>query len=116
VPKPFQKPTPPIWFGGHSPRALRRAVAMGDGFIGAGSQRTESFAAQVRTVRDALAESKRDPSTFRLAKRVYIAVDDNADKARARIIETFKRLGRYPGGQMPDLTPVAVYGDADARR
>ena len=25
-PKPFQKPYPPIWFGGSHPNALRRAV------------------------------------------------------------------------------------------
>jgi alkanesulfonate monooxygenase SsuD/methylene tetrahydromethanopterin reductase-like flavin-dependent oxidoreductase (luciferase family) len=34
-PKPFQKPHPPIWFGGSHPNALRRAVPLGHGFIGA---------------------------------------------------------------------------------
>ena len=28
-PKPTQKPHPPIWVGGHSPAALRRAAALG---------------------------------------------------------------------------------------
>ncbi|MEU3986730.1 TIGR03619 family F420-dependent LLM class oxidoreductase [Streptomyces sp. NPDC026672] len=113
-PKPFQKPTPPLWFGGHGPKALNRAVTLGDGFFGAGSQTTEAFATQVRAVRNALAVAGRDPHTFKLAKRVYIAIDDNTDKARARITQTFEELGRYSGGKMPDLTPVAVYGNADA--
>jgi probable F420-dependent oxidoreductase len=32
APKPVQKPHPPIWVGGHSRSALRRAVALGDGW------------------------------------------------------------------------------------
>lgn len=31
-PKPIQKPHPPIWVGGNSRRALRRAVELGDGW------------------------------------------------------------------------------------
>ena len=46
-PKPFQKPCPPIWFGGNHPAAVRRAVQYGDGFFGAGSQTTAQFAEQV---------------------------------------------------------------------
>jgi probable F420-dependent oxidoreductase len=33
-PLPVQRPHPPIIIGGHSPAALRRAVAMGDGWFG----------------------------------------------------------------------------------
>ena len=32
LPKPFQTPGPPIWIGGNSQRALRRAAAYGDGW------------------------------------------------------------------------------------
>src|SRR5438128_445325 len=73
-PKPFQKPYPPLWFGGNAPAALRRAVRHGDGFIGAGSQTTAAFAAQVPVVREALAEQGR--SGFRIAKRVYLTGDE----------------------------------------
>jgi len=33
-PRPLQKPTPPLIIGGGSSAALRRAVALGDGFYG----------------------------------------------------------------------------------
>jgi len=32
LPHPVQKPHPPIWIGGHSPAALRRAARYGDGW------------------------------------------------------------------------------------
>ena len=37
-PKPVQKPHPPIWFGGSSMAALRRAARVGDGWYPTGSQ------------------------------------------------------------------------------
>lgn len=33
LPRPVQKPHPPIWVGGNSKRAIRRAVELGDGWI-----------------------------------------------------------------------------------
>ena len=42
-PKPAQKPHPPVWFGAHHPNALKRTVALGSGFIGAGSSPTSQF-------------------------------------------------------------------------
>jgi probable F420-dependent oxidoreductase len=84
-PKPFQKPRPPLWIGAASPSSLRRAVRLGDGFIGAGSTTTGQFAEHVKVVRAALAESGRDPSGFRIAKRVYLAVDDDPERGRRRV-------------------------------
>jgi probable F420-dependent oxidoreductase len=107
-PKPAQKPHPPLWFGGHHPHALRRAVAMGDGFIGAGSASTAAFADEARQLRTLLAEARRDPAAFPIGKRVYIAVD--ADRARAgrRLAEWF---GAFYG--KPELAEqVCVWGDA----
>jgi probable F420-dependent oxidoreductase len=91
-PRPFQKPHPPLWFGAAGPTAVRRAVRLGDGFFGAGSSPTVRFAEQVTVVREALAEAGRPPENFPIAKRVYITVDDDADRARARTNATLERL------------------------
>lgn len=112
-PKPFQKPYPPIWFGASHPAALRRAVRHGDGFIGAGSQTTAQFAEQVQIVRTALTEAGGGAAGFGIAKRVYIAVDDDAERARERIAAALDRLYGY-FGLTGRLTPVAVFGPADA--
>jgi alkanesulfonate monooxygenase SsuD/methylene tetrahydromethanopterin reductase-like flavin-dependent oxidoreductase (luciferase family) len=111
-PKPFQKPHPPIWFGASHPDALRRAARYGDGFFGAGSSTTKQFAEQVPIVRQALAEAGRDATSFRIAKRVYIAVDDHAERARRRIGETLHRF--YPSFESSGLEAISVYGPPDA--
>jgi probable F420-dependent oxidoreductase len=111
-PKPVQRPAPPIWFGGAHPNALRRAVAHADGFFGAGSQTTAKFAEQVRTIRAELDAAGSDPATFRIAKRVYVTVDDDAGRARERMAEGLRRTYSYLG--LPDLTPVSVTGPPDA--
>jgi alkanesulfonate monooxygenase SsuD/methylene tetrahydromethanopterin reductase-like flavin-dependent oxidoreductase (luciferase family) len=109
-PKPVQRPHPPLWFGGHHPNALRRAVELGDAFIGAGSISTESFAQEVTALRGILAEARRDPASFPVGKRVYIAVD--RDRARAG-----KRLAEWFGafyGRAALAEEVCVWGDVDA--
>ncbi|HEY4453505.1 MAG TPA: LLM class flavin-dependent oxidoreductase [Pseudonocardiaceae bacterium] len=84
-PKPFQKPHPPLWFGGSGPKAIRRAIRLGTGFFGAGSSPTADFVEQVKTLREALAEAGRDESSFPIAKRIYLAVDDNPARAREQM-------------------------------
>jgi probable F420-dependent oxidoreductase len=106
-PKPFQKPYPPLWFGGAGPAALRRAVRLGYGFFGAGSTPTDKFVGQVQTVREALAEAGRPAADFPIAKRVYIAVADDVDRARERVNDT---LGRLYGRRVPQIEAAAVVG------
>ena len=96
-PKPFQKPYPPLWFGGASEPALRRAVRLGDGFFGAGSSPTAKFAEQVRIVRAALDEAGRPAADFPIAKRVYIAIDDDAERAGNRMNAALEGIYGQPG-------------------
>jgi probable F420-dependent oxidoreductase len=106
-PKPAQKPHPPVWFGATTEPALRRAVRLGDGFFGAGSSPTASFARQVKIVREALAESGRDPASFPIAKRIYIGVDDDAGRARDRVNDA---MARIYGHRVPSIEAAAVAG------
>ena len=90
-PKPVQKPYPPVWFGGSAPAGMRRAVRHGDGFMGAGSQTPAQFAEQVKIVRDELSARGRDPDTFRIGKRVYVYVDDDAARGHQRLEDALTR-------------------------
>ena len=88
-PKPVQQPHPPIWFGGRQPSALKRAVRHGDGWMGAGMASTADFKKSVPLLRGYLEEEQRDPATFPISKRVYIAVDRDRARAEQRLREFF---------------------------
>ena len=90
-PKPVQKPHPPVWFGGSAPAGMRRAVRHADGFMGAGSQTPAQFAEQVKVVREELSAQGRDPGTFRVGKRVYVYVDDDAARGHQRLEDALTR-------------------------
>ena len=107
-PKPEQKPHPPIWFGGRHPDGLRRAARLADGWMGAGSTTTAQFREHVGIIRDALAERGRDPSAFPISKRVYVALDDDEDRAERRLTEWFGQ--RYGSAEL--ASRVSVWGSA----
>jgi len=106
-PKPFTKPHPPVWFGASAEPSLRRAVRLGDGFFGAGSSTTAAFVDQVKIVRQALDETGRDPGSFPIAKRIYIVVDDDAERGRERVNDA---MARIYGRRVPSIEAAAVGG------
>lgn len=108
-PKPVQRPHPPIWFGANAPKALARAVRHGDAFLGAGSSTTASFVEAVKTVRRELDTQDKDPARFTIGKRVYLMIDDDAARARERVLAGLHRI--Y--GDMPGIEAVPVSGTPD---
>ncbi len=109
APKPVQRPHPPIWFGGLAPTALARAVRHGDAFLGAGSSTTQAFAGAAAVVRRELDEQHKDAAHFTIGKRVYLMVDDDAARARERVLAGLRRI--Y--GTMPGVEDVPVSGTPD---
>jgi probable F420-dependent oxidoreductase len=81
-PKPVQQPLP-VWFGAGSPPALRRTARLADGWIGAGSTPSRAFPGQAAQLRQFLEEAGRDPATFPIAKRAYVAIDRPDDEITA---------------------------------
>jgi probable F420-dependent oxidoreductase len=108
-PKPVQRPHPPLWFGARESAALRRAVRLGNGWMGAGSSSNADFKSQAVAIRGFLDNAKRDPATFTLSKRVYIAVDANKARAEERLRTWFGI--RY--GRADMASRVAVCGGAN---
>lgn len=78
-PKPVQRPHPPISVGGESPRALRRAAAYGDGWIGM-AHTPETAAGRVDELRRLRSEAGREGLDFTVT--VMGAVESAADVDR----------------------------------
>jgi alkanesulfonate monooxygenase SsuD/methylene tetrahydromethanopterin reductase-like flavin-dependent oxidoreductase (luciferase family) len=75
----------------------------------AGSSTTAKFAEQVQIVRRALAEAGRAADSFPIAKRVYIGIDDDTERARDRMNAALE--GIY-GQRVPAIEAATVTGTA----
>jgi probable F420-dependent oxidoreductase len=86
APKPVAKPHPPIWIGGESPAALKRAVRVGDGWYPASNNpqhRIDTPArlqAAVGELHRAAEAAKRDGNTIDIGYLVLWPVDWRAQK------------------------------------
>jgi probable F420-dependent oxidoreductase len=104
LPKPVQKGGIPIWIGGHTDAAVRRAGRLGDGWHPIalrppGNLLPDEFATKVTLLHAAAREAGRDPADIILSLRVPMAVRPARAKA--------------PAGDRPLFqgTPAEVAGD-----
>lgn len=87
-PKPLQKPHPPIWIGGESPAALRRAVKLGDAWYpGNNNQRRPldtppRLAAAIAAVRAQCERAGREPAQLGIALLVQNPFEWRAHKTQ----------------------------------
>ncbi len=85
-PKPVQQPHPPVWVGGESMAALRRTVALGDGWYPFGTNpkfrmdSVEAFVARRDKLVAMATDAGRDPSTIALAYNC--AFHDESERTR----------------------------------
>ncbi len=95
--RPVQHPLP-IWMGVGHPDAIKRSAALADGWMGAGGSSTDDFRRAVPLLRQALEQAGRDPAGYPISKRIFIAVDDRADTARAELHRWYTEVYHNPAG------------------
>src|SRR5882757_3722552 len=83
--RPFRKPRPPLWMGVGHPNAVRRTARIADGWMGSGGSSVAEFKASVPILKQELEKAGRDPNTFPISKRVFMAVDERPAVARAEL-------------------------------
>lgn len=90
-PAPVQEPGPPIWVGAGQPKAIERALRVGDGYIfgTAGSEMMAQHAPQIRA--DLAANGKPNATVAGLA---YAAIGDDPQRA---LDESAHHVLRYYG-------------------
>jgi probable F420-dependent oxidoreductase len=96
-PKPVQQPMP-IWMGVGHPNAVRRSARLADGWMGSGGSSIAAFSRSVPILRAALEEAGRDPANFPISKRVFMAVDERPEVARAELHRWFTTVYHNPEG------------------
>ncbi|MBM10617.1 MAG: hypothetical protein CL759_00860 [Chloroflexi bacterium] len=89
LPKPVQKPHPPIWIGGQSKPAIRRAARIGNcwhpvGAIPAAPLEPEELAENLVLLRDYAEKAGRDPSQIQVSVKapLYDANDSSGPRRR----------------------------------
>jgi probable F420-dependent oxidoreductase len=96
--RPVQKPRPPLWMGVGHADALRRTAALADGWMGSGGSSIAEFKASVPVLKAALEAAGRDPATFPISKRVFMAVDERPAVARRELERWFTEVYHNPPG------------------
>ena len=89
LPKPVQKPHPPIWIGGQSKPAIRRAARLGNGWhpvgaIPATPLEPEELAANLVLLREYAEKAGRDPSTIDISMKAPLYDSGNTIGTRRR--------------------------------
>lgn len=83
-PKPLQQPHPPIWIGGNTDPALRRAARLGDAWHAAGAT-PEEIAAALPALRDYVRAAGRDPAAVQVTVRTGLPGSEDPDATLARL-------------------------------
>ena len=97
-PRPLQ-PSIPIWVGGGSEAALRRAARYGDGWIAAFSS-VSKFGRLSADLRRFLQEEGRRAEGFTLGMYLFANVDDDPARAREAAARYVERVYRLDGARM----------------
>ncbi len=109
LPKPVQKPHPPIWVGGQSRQAIRRAAELGNGWhpvgaIPAAPLEPEELAQNVATLRRYAQRAGRDPAEIEVAMKSPL-YDPGAPSAGSR-----RRFSGAPEQILQDVHTYAQVG------
>jgi probable F420-dependent oxidoreductase len=96
MPKPVQRPGPPVLLGGVVPAAVARAGRIADGWLSSSGTDLTQIGAQIATVREAAAEAGKDPATLRFVCRGVVRAGEQGsldpDGTRQRLSGSYEQI------------------------
>ena len=107
LPKPLQTPHPPIWVGGQSKAAIRRAAQLGNGWHPVGAipavpLEPEELAANIQMLHNFAESSGRNPTELDIAMKTPLYDSSNSFDAQRR---------RFSGTNEEVLQDIQIYSD-----
>lgn len=119
LPKPVQRPGPPVLLGGGVPAALQRAGRIADGWISSSGADLRRLADDVALVHKGAEEAGKDPAAVRVIVRGVVRVDGPADRLLSGPYDKIREDAAWLAGQgvtelFYDLNYDRAIGSPDA--
>jgi probable F420-dependent oxidoreductase len=99
LPKPVQRPGPPVLLGGGVPAALHRAGRIADGWISSSGADLTRLADDVALVREGADEAGKDPAAVRVVVRGVVRVDGRDDRILSGSYDKIREDAAWLAGQ-----------------
>jgi probable F420-dependent oxidoreductase len=95
APKPVQPGGPPLWIGGRSPAAMRRAGVLGDGYVSTMTS-PERYRANLELVAKHAGDRGREIARFGTGALLFTVLDTSYERAVARAGDMLSRVYNRP--------------------
>jgi probable F420-dependent oxidoreductase len=95
LPKPVQRPGPPVILGGGVPAALNRAGRVADGWISSSGADLTRLADSIALVRAGAEEAGKDPAAVRVIVRGVVRVDGRTDRLLSGSYDKIREDGAW---------------------
>ncbi len=115
LPKPVQKPGPPIWVAGRSEAAIKRAARLGDGYMPYLFS-PERYRDSLEKVSAFAQQHGRDPTSIEAGMYQFICLADTYEEARQRAIQDLSIRYNQPFDRIVDRYCVLGTPDQCAER
>jgi probable F420-dependent oxidoreductase len=92
LPRPVQRPRPPLLLGGVVPAALERAGQIADGWISSSRTDLRSIGSQIGLVRSAAEKAGRDPASLQVVVRGLVRLGDAGGPDRAPLTGSAEQI------------------------